>query len=266
MVIALHWLISKRAHKIRILVVAAASLVTFSALLPLGDLVIWHQFLNPLAQVRVFVERTINTTFAYYLTQVQGQPPTRPWSWLLHLDSIAQYKFAIAPGGTVTVDVIHQLMLSPSLWALIMPAVLYAAYQSIKRSSAALFSLCLFAGTFLPWVAISLAFNRVSYVYYFYPSIGAVCIGIALGLEEVSRLNLKARAARLAQDLLTPLYLLITLVVFMITSLGNIWLKLLFSILAYLLLRYYVQAKKDPARGRKTQPVAPARGRDVRQR
>ena len=64
------------------------------------------------------------------------------------------------------------------------PIVLYMLYRAIKGSEAGLFGFAWFVGTFLLWIPISIFTNRVSFLYYFYPVIGALCIGLGLALHD----------------------------------------------------------------------------------
>jgi dolichyl-phosphate-mannose--protein O-mannosyl transferase len=58
-------------------------------------------------------------------------------------------------------------------------------YKTRKDNDAAGFGLLWFASTYLVWIPLSLVTNRVSFIFYFYPTIPAVCIGVALALSEI---------------------------------------------------------------------------------
>jgi len=50
---------------------------------------------------------------------------------------------------------------------------------------AALFALCWFFALYLVWIPLDIVTDRLSFVYYFYPAVGAVCIGVAIGLSRL---------------------------------------------------------------------------------
>ena len=74
--------------------------------------------------------------------------------------------------------------ISPSIWGFMIPVVLYLIYRAVKRDEAGLFGFAWFFSTYLLWIPISILTDRVSFIYYFYPTVGALCIGMGLGLNE----------------------------------------------------------------------------------
>jgi len=119
-------------------------------------------------------------------------------------------------------------------------------YKAIKRSSTAIFVICWFAGTYLIWIPASLITDRISYIFYFYPTIGAICIGIALGITRLSGINLKHSILKRGLHLIIPIYLLISLIIFISLFPGNIWLVVVCSIVLYLIARDYIDIKDAP--------------------
>jgi dolichyl-phosphate-mannose--protein O-mannosyl transferase len=65
------------------------------------------------------------------------------------------------------------------------PLVLYMTWKAVRGSEAGLFGAAWFVGTFVLWIPISMATNRASFPYYFYPTIGALCIGLGMALAEL---------------------------------------------------------------------------------
>ena len=98
---------------------------------------------------------------------------SRPWSWLLNYQPMAYW---YNPHYTAAI--------SPSIWGLMIPIVLYMIYRAVKGNEAGLFGFAWFCGTFLLWIPISIVTNRVSFIFYFYPTIGALCLGLGMGLNE----------------------------------------------------------------------------------
>ena len=124
--------------------------------------------------------------------------------------------------------------------------MLFMLYKAIKRSSTAIFVICWFAGTYLIWIPASLITDRISYIFYFYPTIGAICIGIALGITSLSNMSLKNDILSKGLRLIIPIYLLISLIIFISLFPGNIWLVVVCSIVLYLIARYYIDIKDAP--------------------
>ena len=58
-------------------------------------------------------------------------------------------------------------------------------YRAVKGSSAGLFGAAWFVGIYLIWIPITLITDRASYPYYFYPTVGAVCIGLGMALSRL---------------------------------------------------------------------------------
>jgi len=238
LVILLHWFFTSRRDIRRIVTIAVVSLTSFLALWPLFDFAIWREFLNPIDQIRTVLAYTRNITFPLYAASPSGIPPSRPWDWIIN------------PAGieSIAYDSIKRewylqayLVINPAVWALIVPAMLLALYQAIKRNKAAIFIISWFTGAYLVWIPISLITDRLSYGYYFYPAVGAVCMGIALGIDYLCRHNFRREYLNKASRLIVPVYLLAVIVLFILTCQGNIWLKTACGVLLYAIMRYYLE-------------------------
>lgn len=59
---------------------------------------------------------------------------------------------------------------------------------SRAHSDAGIFALCWFAATYLVWIPAVWITDRVTYPYYIYPTIGAICIGLGMGLSQLIHL------------------------------------------------------------------------------
>lgn len=243
LVILLHWLLTNRNNKRQIFTIVSVSAASFLLLMPLLDLAVWHKLVNPFERIKVMFEYTRYATFAVYAQSPVGTQPTRPWEWLIRLDSMHYLSY-----DTIKHEwyVMFYLMISPSVWALIIPSMLFMLYKAIKRSSTAIFIICWFAGTYLIWIPASLITDRISYIFYFYPTIGAICIGIALGITSLSNMSLKNYILSKGLRLIIPIYLLISLIIFISLFPGNIWLVVVCSIVLYLIARYYIDIKDAP--------------------
>ena len=237
-VILLHWLFVNRDNKRQIFTIVSVSAASFLLLMPLFDLAIWHKLVSPFERIKVMFEYSRHATFALYAQSPIGTEPTRPWEWLIRLDSMHCLSFDAIKREWY---VMYYLMISPSVWALIIPSMIFMLYKALKRSSAAIFIICWFACTYLIWIPASLITDRVSYIFYFYLTIGAICIGISLGITRLSTINLKHSIMKRGLRLITPIYILTSLIVFISLIPGNIWLKVSCSIVLYFVARYYTK-------------------------
>jgi dolichyl-phosphate-mannose-protein mannosyltransferase len=241
LVILLHWFFVNRDNKRQILIIGSVSVASFLMLLPLFDLAIWHRWLNPFEQVRNMLRYTQSITFARYIEAPFGATPSRPWDWLINLSRMEWLAF---DGIKHQWYAQYYLMISPSIWVFIIPSMLFMLYKAIKRSSVAIFTICWFAGSYLIWIPASLITDRLSYVFYFYPTLGAVCIGISLGLDHIQNINLKNKRLEPGLRWIIPLYLLISLIFFIALCPGSIWFKIVCGIILYAAARYYT-GKRD---------------------
>ena len=76
------------------------------------------------------------------------------------------------------------------------------------------------AGTYLVWIPLSLITDRVSYVYYFYPTVGAICLGLGLGLSQLFTFYRERKPGKLKKTVLAlfVFYLSFHLICFIILS------------------------------------------------
>jgi dolichyl-phosphate-mannose-protein mannosyltransferase len=178
-----HWLFTKTKQTRWFLLTVIAAPVSFVALMPLCDYAITKQWQNPLLRIKEMLSLSGSLTFA----NTQHDALSRPWEWVLNYKPMA---FWYTPHLTGT--------LSPSIWILIIPAVLFLLYKAFKRDEAGLFGFAWFLSTYLLWIPISILTDRISFIYYIYPSIGALCLGAGLGINQIlDWLTLKKRKSNI---------------------------------------------------------------------
>jgi len=116
--------------------------------------------------------------------------------------------------------------ISFNLWALIIPAFLYMTFRAVKKDEAGLFGAVWFAGTYLVWIFITLITDRVTYIYYFYPAVGAICIGLGMGLSKLVDFWRERQDGKLrwAAIMFVVFFLLLHLGVFIVLAPVNPWL------------------------------------------
>jgi predicted membrane-bound dolichyl-phosphate-mannose-protein mannosyltransferase len=172
-VLIIHWFFTRTSRSRWFALTVALSVITFMVLMPLFDYCIVQNFSNvtsPLARIKTMLSLSGSLTFG-----TSTHPSmSRPWEWLLWYKAMPYWWTP------------HYIAaISPSLWALTIPTFAYMLYKAIKRNEAGLFGVAWFASTYLLWIPASLITNRISYVYYFYPSIGAICIGLGMGISQL---------------------------------------------------------------------------------
>ena len=207
-VMFIHWLFRRQGRSRWFALTVVLAPIAFVGLMPLFDLAIVRDFsalVDPISRIKTMLSLSSSVTFAY----ADHPAMSRPWEWLL----------AYRPMG-YWYSPHYVAAISPSIWALIMPTFAYMVYRAVKGSSAGLFGVAWFAGTYLVWIPFSLITDRVSYIYYFYPTIGAVCLGLRLGLSQLLEFYQRRRPGKLKKTVLAlfVFYLVFHLICFIILS------------------------------------------------
>jgi len=210
-VILLHLLLSRKATLLKFLAPIASAFLAFMLLMPLFEFAISREFVDPATKIWVMWTQSGSLTF----NNVQHEAASRPWEWVLRPEVMAYYYIPHYIGA-----------ISFTLWAAIIPAVLYMGWRAVKRNNAALFGISWFICIYLLWIPISLITDRISFVYYFYPAVGAICIGVGTGLSQLFDISwnrsIKVKRTILA---LISFYLFLHVVVFIGLSPLSSWWK-----------------------------------------
>ncbi|MCJ7769388.1 MAG: phospholipid carrier-dependent glycosyltransferase [Dehalococcoidales bacterium] len=192
----------------RFVLLALAAPITFIALMPLLDYVIWGEWLNPISQINRMLSDTGSIIFTPDYPEANNIA-TRPWEWLLPIwYGKLHWAHFVLPYWFTPIRFLG--MISPSITVLAIPAVIYMIYRAIKGKADALFPFSWFLGTYMIWIPASLITNRVSYLFYFYPTVGAICIGLAIAIFKLIDLARERQGNKLRWfvAVLVPLYLL----------------------------------------------------------
>ncbi len=203
--ILLHWLMVRRDKQWRFVGAAILVPLSFMALMPLFDYFAYGHLTNPVERLEVMFSLSSSLTFA----NNTHPSASRPWMWVL-LPLIMPYWY----------EPNYMSAVSFNIWALIIPAVVYISFQAVRKSEAGLFALSWFAATYLIWMPISLVTDRVSYVYYFYPTVGAICIGLGMGLSQLAEIGQAGKTGKLKRIAIPAVvaYMVLHVVVFVIMS------------------------------------------------
>jgi dolichyl-phosphate-mannose-protein mannosyltransferase len=169
-VILLHWLIARRDHYRKFIGLVLLAPVSFVFLMPALEYPMFHFFANPIVEIRTMLKLSASLTFA----TVSHGSAARPWVWILEHQTIPYW-----------VNPNYFGAISYSVWPLIIPTVLCLVFRVVRHNDAGLFGVSWFVSTYLVWIPIVLITNRVTYPYYFYPTVGAICIGLGLVLGQL---------------------------------------------------------------------------------
>ena len=157
--------------------------LSFVALLTACSFIISHHFVNPVQTIETMLSLSGSLTFA----NTTHPSMSHPWQWVLQPG--IPFSFTIAgvniyggPFMPYWYTPHYSGTVSPTVWLLTIPAIGFLAYKARKLNDAAVFILSWFVGTYLVYVPLIMITNRISFAYYFYPTVGAVCIGVAMGL------------------------------------------------------------------------------------
>lgn len=165
-VIFLHWLIVRRKDVIKFFASIALAPVCFLLLFLLFQFFIHQHTTNLIYEIQIMMSQSADLTFANSIDPLL----VRPWTILIS-PKLMPYNNHHYFGS-----------ISFTLWAVIIPVFAYMVFKSVRKSEAGLFGAAWFTGVFLILFPLSLITDRISYTYYFYPAVGAICIGISMGL------------------------------------------------------------------------------------
>ncbi len=172
-VVALHWIFTRRGRSWWFLLAGFFAILVFmEIMIPLDYAIarVFDTLADPLHRIKTLMSLSGSLTFA----TVDHVSASHPWDWLISWKPMA---FWIMPHYTAAI--------SFTVWALTIPSFGYMVYKAVRRDEAGLFGAAWFTGTFLLMILLSIVTDRVSYIFYFYPVVGAVCIGMALGLADL---------------------------------------------------------------------------------
>ena len=115
-----------------------------------------------------------------------GDITSAPWQWLMNQGQFDYLRTAVnslvngtVVGSRVTIE--FRALLNPVLIGSVWLAVLFGAWLAWKRGEAlAAWALIWSAANYLPYVALSLLANRITYFYYILPSVPALAVLTAI--------------------------------------------------------------------------------------
>ncbi len=171
--IGIHWIFSRRPRSWWFLLLILFAILSFVELMILFDFAITRNFSSlwdPIHRIREMESLSSSLTFS----TVSHPAASHPWEWVIRYIPMAYW---YTPHYTSAI--------SFTIWAMIIPTFIYMLWRAIRGSEAGLFGVAWFASTYLIWIPATLITDRVSYIFYFYATIGSICLGLGLALSQL---------------------------------------------------------------------------------
>ncbi|OGO19068.1 MAG: hypothetical protein A2Z15_02205 [Chloroflexi bacterium RBG_16_50_11] len=206
--IGIHWLFSRQPRSWWFLLTILFAILAFVELMIVFDLIITRDFSavsDPIHRIQEMQSLSGSLTFS----TVDHPAESHPWEWVIFYKPMAYWWM---PHYTSAI--------SFTIWAMIIPVFIYMLVRAIKGSSAGLFGVAWIASTYLIWIPATLITDRVTYIFYFYPTIGAICLGLGMALSQLLDIFRQRRSGKLKWTMLAIviLFLFLHLVSFIILS------------------------------------------------
>ena len=212
--------------------------------------VVWgHWDQGVVGDIKNALTLTSSIKFSY-----SGAFPAKPWEWVLSpTGSFYFYGWLIHPENYSNILLPYWYtpsytgIISPSLWIAGLFVIPYVAVKSFIRrnnpeKNAAIFIICWIIGTWVVWIPLFLASDRITYMFYYLPTVGAIAIGTALIITGIlKRIEKRIGGFRKCfMQLGVATFLLFHLLSFCVLSPLHLWVSipvctiLLFFALSYL--------------------------------
>ncbi|MCL2615566.1 MAG: glycosyltransferase family 39 protein [Dehalococcoidia bacterium] len=192
--------------------------------------IVWGQWdQGVLGTIKGALNSTNSIKFAY-----GGAFPAKPWEWILSpTGSLRLYGALFQPEKYDTFILAYWWrpsysgIISPSMWLGGLMTIPYVIWKSFKQHSAAIFVVCWIIGTWVMWIPMFLLTERITYMFYYLPTLGAIAIGVALILTDWlnKAQSLSSGISRHVLKLTACSFLLVHLLSFCIISPLHLWIS-----------------------------------------
>jgi dolichyl-phosphate-mannose-protein mannosyltransferase len=172
-VVGIHWLFSRQGRSRWFMLTIILAIIVFFAGLPVFDMIITRNTSGAQDPIQQSVNM-LNLTSSLKFESVDHPSKAPPWEWLY---TYKPMPFYYMPHWTAAI--------SFSVWAAIIPTFLYMLFRSFKKDEASLFGVSWFFATYLIWIPATFITDRVTYIYYFYPAVGAICLGMGIWMGQL---------------------------------------------------------------------------------
>jgi Dolichyl-phosphate-mannose-protein mannosyltransferase len=166
--------------------------LAFFLLYGVFDWIIWQKYIpyvvwghwdqGVVGDIKNALSLTDSIKFSY-----GGAFPARPWEWILSpTGSLYFYGWLFHPQNYENILLPYWYtpsytgILSPSLWLSGLFVIPVAIWNAFKKNNASIFIVCWIIGTWVVWIPLYLATHRITYIFYYLPTIGAIAMGTAL--------------------------------------------------------------------------------------
>jgi dolichyl-phosphate-mannose-protein mannosyltransferase len=175
LVLALVELLRRRRGALRQSLAALGELTLVAAAVFIGALAIFDRIAPPYDPQ---TGRTItggpfahiSRMLSYAASQTSPHGPkgiaSYPWDWLVDIKPINYLNVTVTSGSSRTATVHFLGLISPPMLAFAVPALALGAWAAWRGAQVDAVAVGWFAGTWLPFVALSLFWQRTSYLYY----------------------------------------------------------------------------------------------------
>jgi len=205
-----YWFLSKRRQPLKnVIFLSISAVLGFIIMMMVFDLAATHAWADPFTRISTMIHKGSALTVSK-LTTPEAQMVSFPWEWVL--SPIGHLNFKQVGAAT---------FISPTVWVLIIPSMCYMLYDYFRnKTDVSLFALLWFGSTYLLWIPLQLLTDRQTYLYYFYPSIGAVCLAISYATSRIWSMTSQQRCARYRFTLLVVVggYVILHLLVFLVLA------------------------------------------------
>ncbi len=201
-IILLHFLFVRKQPKREIARFVIAAPLTFLILIPLLDYLALGEFIFPWDRIWNYINLHADPTLAQgpvnYMNLFSA---LFPWEWLTSPKLVRIWP-----------DPSYEMNVNWTLWVLIIPLMAYMLFETVrqKRHSLSLFALLWFVCGYLPWFLIYWLFDRVSYPFYFYPIVPAVCLAAGYAICRMVSFGWDQNSQVLRWGIITPVVLWLT--------------------------------------------------------
>ena len=187
--IFIHWMIYRKEQWKEFTIGLVTAAISFVVLLVFFDMFIKNGIENPITRINSLLTSTAANQFTVPKLSISS----RPWTWLYPQFVNPDYN---SPFIVYSFDPQYISFISTTIQILIIPTIGYMIYKAMKKSEAAVLVLLWFMATYLVWIPINLATNRVTFVFYFLATTPAICLGLGMAIADWLD-HLKKRRAEL---------------------------------------------------------------------
>ncbi|MDM8000209.1 MAG: glycosyltransferase family 39 protein [Dehalococcoidia bacterium] len=178
-----YWAFDKKRTSVRNIAGLVFSLVVvFLLLMPVCDFAATSQWFNPADRISGMLTKAASLKYSDVPPEVRLESGMAyPWQWILSPGNWAE-----SDGKKIS------LGFTPMFFPLILPSVIYMAYEAItKMRRWAVFGVLWFGATYVVWIPVALVTDRAMYPFYFLPTVGAICMGIGAGIRSLWQMSKK---------------------------------------------------------------------------